>query len=324
MHPRPPTDVNAYENMETDPDRRVAHLASKQHGVFSRAQAKNAGLTDSAIRNRVSAGRWQCLHRGVYRIEGAPTGWLPSLAAAWMAWGPWAVVSHLAAAALYELVGFEPGPLELIVPRGCATRRLLPGVVTHRPSVVVRGDVARRGMFLITAPVRTLFDLASVVDRDRLEDAFDDAVRRGLVSARHMRQRLHELDGRGRRGVANLRRIVDDRSQHRRVPQSVFETRTMRAFRAAGLPKAVLQHPIRDRGRLVAIVDFAFPDQRIAIEADGYRWHAGRRRWEHDLARRNTLTSLGWHVLHLTWNDVSTRPEETAAIVAALLRTPQA
>ena len=36
-----------------------------------------------------------------------------------------------------------------------------------------------------------------------------------------------------------------------------------------GLPKPELQHEVRDGHRLVAIVDFAFPALKIAIEADG-------------------------------------------------------
>jgi very-short-patch-repair endonuclease len=70
---------------------------------------------------------------------------------------------------------------------------------------------------------------------------------------------------------------------------------------------------------VVAVVDFAYPDRRIAIEVDGYRWHAGRRRWERDLARRNALTALGWRVLHVTAADIEQRPGDMLAIVRAAL-----
>ena len=51
----------------------------------------------------------------------------------------------------------------------------------------------------------------------------------------------------------------------------------------------------------MAIVDFAYPDIKLAIEAEGYRWHSSRARWERDLERRNELTALGWRVIHVTW-----------------------
>jgi very-short-patch-repair endonuclease len=70
---------------------------------------------------------------------------------------------------------------------------------------------------------------------------------------------------------------------------------------------------------LVAIIDFAYPAQRIAIEADGYRWHSGRHRWQRDLARRNKLTELGWKVFHITWSDITDRPEATMGSITSAL-----
>jgi very-short-patch-repair endonuclease len=84
----------------------------------------------------------------------------------------------------------------------------------------------------------------------------------------------------------------------------------------AGLPKPAIQHEIRDRGRLVAIVDFAYPDVRLAIEADGYRWHSGRARWRTDLQRRNAVTALGWRIVHVTWEDLERTPDELLRLIS--------
>lgn len=103
------------------------------------------------------------------------------------------------------------------------------------------------------------------------------------------------------------------------APGSPLERRLLRLLRSAGLAAgAVAQHEIRDRGRLVAIADVAFPALKLALEADGYRWHAGRARWEHDLARRNRLVALGWTVLHVTAADLDQRREETVRTIARL------
>jgi very-short-patch-repair endonuclease len=75
-------------------------------------------------------------------------------------------------------------------------------------------------------------------------------------------------------------------------------------LRRARIDGLVAQHEIRVRGRVVARVDFAVPAARLAIEADSYRWHSGRKNWQEDLARRNALTSLGWRVIHVTWGDL--------------------
>ncbi len=217
------------------------------------------------------------------------------------------MVSHLAAAALWKLVGFEPGLVEVTVPRG--GRRSHPeGVVVHWLPVLPPPDVASIAAIPVTSVARTLIDVASVAERDAVEEALDDALRRKLVSLRRLRWRVTELGGSGRKGVTVIRSLLEARDPNSAVPESVFETRLFRVLKEAGFAKPVLQHPVFDGPRPVAVVDFAFPHLRVALEADGYRWHSGRARWEHDLARRNMLTSLGWRVIHITWTDLTLRP----------------
>jgi very-short-patch-repair endonuclease len=76
------------------------------------------------------------------------------------------------------------------------------------------------------------------------------------------------------------------------------------------LPEPETQYPVYEHGRVIARLDLAYPDRKLAIEADGYRWHAGRARWQSDLARRNRLTALGWRIIHVTWSDLRDRPDE--------------
>jgi very-short-patch-repair endonuclease len=49
-------------------DARVAAIAAVQHGVITFAQLIAAGLTATAIRNRVRSGRLHRIHRGVYAV----------------------------------------------------------------------------------------------------------------------------------------------------------------------------------------------------------------------------------------------------------------
>lgn len=66
-------------------------------------------------------------------------------------------------------------------------------------------------------------------------------------------------------------------------------------------------------------MDAAYPEGMLALEADGYRWHAGRRAWLRDLRRRNRMAALGWRVLHVTHSDLRDRPGEVVAEVRSLL-----
>lgn len=243
--------------------------------------------------------------------------WHQNLMVACLAWGKGTVISHRAAAALWRLAGFEARLVELTVPR--SRRRAEPGIIHRHP--LFRADVATVEAIPVTTPARTLIDLASVVPQEAVEEAMDDALRRGMVSIPLLRRRLNEIGRPGRPGVAMTRRLLDSRDPAESAPESVFERRLLRALLRAGLPTPVLQHEIRDGGRLVAVVDFAYPDARLAIEADGYRWHSGRIRWDHDRARRNQLTLLGWRIIHITWTDLTRRPWTMIDAVARALAT---
>jgi len=296
-------------------DQRVARLAATQHGVFSRAQAMSLGATKGMLDHRVRGYRWERLGRNVFKLPGNPTSWRQSLMATCLAWGQWAAISHRAAAALWRLAGFDPGPVELTVPRN--RKRLEPGII-HR-HMLLRSEVTILEHIPVTRVERTLIDLTWVSPPELVEEAIDDALRRGIVSLPRLRRRLAELGRPGRPGLVTMRRLLDARDLGAAVPESVFERRLLRVLQRAGLPTPFLQHEVRDGDGLVGVVDFAFPAALLAIEADGYRWHSGRVRWDHDRARRNRLTLLGWRVIHVTWTDMTRDPARTTEAVRQAL-----
>jgi very-short-patch-repair endonuclease len=296
-------------------DERAARLAAAQHGVIARAQAVRLGATKDVIRHRLRTGRWERLAPDVFQLAGAPHSWRQDLISACLVWGGGGVISHRATAALWRLAGFEPGPIELTVPRN--RRRAGPGIIHRHP--LPRADVTTVEGIPVTTPARTLIDLAAVLPREAVEEAMDDALRRGMVSIPLLRRRLNAIGRPGRPGIALMRSLLDARDPSVGVPESVLERRLLRTLQQAGLPSPVLQYEIRTGDRLVAVVDFAYPDARLAIEADGYRWHSGRSRWDHDRARRNRLTLLGWRIIHVTWTDLTRRPAATIEAVRSAL-----
>lgn len=296
------------------PDARIARLASGRHGVFSYTEAIRAGFTKRTVYGRISTNRWERLYAGVYRLNGAPSSWRQQLFAACLALGRGAVASYRAAGALWHLAGYDPGILEVSVPRGRRPREH--GVLVHQV-VLLPVDVTAVEAIPITTPTRTLLDLAAVSPADAVEEALDDALRRGLIKLPRLRWRAEQLGPRS--GVNVMRRLLDARAETVGSPQSVLETRLLQLLKRAGLPTPECQHEIRDRGRLIAVVDFAYTEERLAIEADGYRWHSGRARWQHDLARRNELTRLGWRVIHVTAEDLNQHAEATVRAVAEAL-----
>lgn len=288
----------------------MARIASRQFGLISLAQARDEGLSLGALHDRVHSGRLERILPSVYRVAGAPSSWQQSLMAVTV-WAPEGTVSHRAAAALWELDGFLPGPVELSTKRG---RKAPAGWITlHRASRLEEADITTARRIRVTTPARTVADLCAVVQRDDLEPALDDALRRGLTSLPRLRWTAKRLGGRGRPGARLLAELLRERGPGWTPPASRLEARVLALLRQAGLPEPSAQWEIRDNGILLARVDFAYPDSKLAIEADGYRYHSGRGAWQRDRVRRNAVTSRGWRVLHVTWQDLTFRPGEIAA-----------
>jgi hypothetical protein len=281
----------------------IARLAARQQGLFTHQQVVAAGVTRGLIRHRLGTGRWVLVGPGVYRLAGVPVTWKQRALAACMVAGPGAVVSHRSAAVLWGISGFRPGPLEITVPAGRSNQNALARV--HRSSV--RG--VRRDGVPVTRPARTLVDLAGTVSGARLEEAVDDVLCRRLC-------RLDQLVVLGgRRGARALRAVLDAWNGDA-LPEGVAEMRVVRRLLAGGLPQPVRQHEIWVEGVFVARVDLAYPQDRLAIELDGFRWHAGRGPFRSDRLRRNRLEAAGWRLLEAAPEDVP----ELVRSAAALLR----
>jgi len=176
----------------------------------------------------------------------------------------------------------------------------------------------------VTTPARTLLDIACVAPMDVVEEALDDALRRRLVTIARLRWRLAEAGGPGRPGTATIRALLEARLSSEAVPDSVFERRFFRALKDAGLPLPVAQFPVQINGRTIAVADFAYPDHRLIIETDGYRYHSSRLSWERDRTRNNGLAVLGWRVVHVTWNELTRHPDRVTRAIREALAEPSA
>ncbi|MEA2452300.1 MAG: hypothetical protein QOG04_1010 [Actinomycetota bacterium] len=291
----------------------LVELALSQHGVVSAQQAQHLGIDHRALSRAVKSRKLAKVHRGVYRMGGAQMTWLGDLMAAHLWLGDDSAVSHLSAAALWELPGFREGPVELSTPRN---RKPLPPVVVHKASGELGAHTTTVACIPVTNAGRTLIDIAGLVPADQLECAVEDGIRRRLTSLGHLRYLMQGLHGKGAHGVASIRRLLDGQGS---ITESQFETKLLQAIRKAGLPEPVLQHEVMADGHLVARVDFAYPWAKVAIEADSYSFHSGRHAWEADLDRRSALTSLGWLVIHVTYRQMQSGMDAVAGRIKRVL-----
>src|SRR5438309_2012866 len=81
--------------------RQIAQIAARQHGNVTRPQLLAIGLGDDAISYRVKTDRLHRVHRGVYAVGRPPAQPIERAAAAVLACGPRAALSHGSAMTLW-------------------------------------------------------------------------------------------------------------------------------------------------------------------------------------------------------------------------------
>lgn len=218
--------------------------------------------------------------------------------------------------------GKKPIELEVTVPRNRKRRRPDQIIIHWLEEPIPPEDITTIDGIPVTTPARTLLDLLTVEPERVVVRALDDALRRQIVTLSFLDSWLQDDRRKRHRGWRALRRLVDERLDCG-VTDSSLEDDVIRLLADAGLPKPQLQYILRDGDRFVARLDFAYPDQRVAIEADGFRYHADRHAFDHDRARANAVQALGWRVLRVTAKHLEQDPEAVSTWVRqALSRYP--
>lgn len=312
---RPPA-ASGRENGTPHHDAQIARVASRQAGAISGAQLGAIGLGRGAVAHRVATGRLHRRHRGVYLVGHTAAAPLAEEFAALLACGPSAILSRHTAAGLW---GFRPparAPVDVLVPGGDPRRH--PGIrirSTARPL-----PAADRGVRLglpVTAPARTLLDLAAVLDTRDLRWAIEEARVRRLLRTADLRS-VMERNPR-RRGAARLRTALGIAGSTASVTRSEAERRLADLLIAARLPQPEFNVRV---GRHE--VDVLWRAANLVVEVDGYAFHSGREAFERDRRRDAELQVRGFQVTRLTWRQITEEPLFVAALLARLLARPPA
>lgn len=285
-------------------EQELARLAGAAHGVVTRSQLLAAGLTSEQIASRLRRGVLLREHRGVYRVgHRAPSPEARYLAAV-LACGPGAMLCGAPAGRLWGVVkGDWPAP-EVVAP----TERRVAGVVTRRSRRAARAGTTLRGI-PVTTVAQTLVDLAARLTEDELALACHEAgVRYGTTP----RQVERLLTRRSRRpGAAKLRSVL-----HGDTPVSLsgLERRFLALLREAGLPRPQTNRPAGTKR-----VDCRWPEHRLTVELDSYRYHRSRHAWEQDRRREREAYARGDDLRRYTHGDVFKRTGLVLAELRGLL-----
>jgi very-short-patch-repair endonuclease len=287
----------------------VAERAAAAWGVLSLAELRECGLDRQAVAVRVRSGRLHRMYRGVYAVGHAAPPLEGIFLAAVKACGPGAVLSHFSAAALLGLVAWDARHPEVTL-RGTATR-VQRGLRVHRTRVLDPVDVTRERGIPITAPARTLVDLAATLEPRALRRAVREAQALRLVSIRNLVEALDRLGP--RRGARKLARLVATGPAPTR---SELEDAVLDLILRGGLAHPHVNTPLVLGGRRV-VPDFRWPEQRLVVEADGGAWHDHPLAREDDAERQALLEAHGERVIRVTWHQAIARRAETLARLRA-------
>jgi putative AbiEi antitoxin of type IV toxin-antitoxin system len=287
-------------------DRVIRELASRAHGVVTRSELVDAGLTTDEVKRRREKGLLIPVHRGVYRFGHHAPSLEARYLAAVKACGNEAVLSGRAAAYLWRLAKGSPPKPEVLTPND----RRVPGVRVHRARRTELAEIGKRQGIPITTVPRTLIDLAASLPEDALARACHEAgvlYRTTPTQVDALLSRLPNAPGR-----AKLERVL-----HGKVPVTLskLESRFLKLLREGGLSL-----PITNRTADGHRVDCRWPEHRITVELDSYRFHNSRYAWDKDRLREREARSRGDEFRRYTWGDVIEDPEYMLNELRELLR----
>lgn len=295
-------------------DQTIARLADVQHGVVARSQLLAAGLTASEIGWRLRHDRLLRMHRGIYAVGHRRLAQEGFWLAAVLAGGPGAALSHRDAAALHglERVPSPAARIEITTPRRQESDRRL-RVHGRRP--LVAAEVTTIRGIAVTSVARTLVDLAGVTSRERLSEALSIAEREGILDLAAVDAARERVRGRPGAGDANLRAVLAEHAARgTQLTREELERRLRRLVRIHHLGSPLLNAHVCGYE-----VDAFWPDARLVVETDGWRWHRDRRAFARDREKSNALQLAGYTVLRFTHDAVTRRPSQVSAAIGRAL-----
>jgi len=288
---------------------------AKQHGVISRKQALEHGMSRSQIEGRLANGFWVQLANGVYAVSTSGPTWERQLWAA-VRVHPAAYAAGRSAGFLHGMPGFLRSRPEVLAPFPGNGRAPLGRVIRSRHFASVATTTVQD--YTVTSVAETILTLAMRETRNSLERIIDNELARRSCSIADFNPILQRLKKANFAGLSSLRSIVRSRSEDAyQPPMSELERLLYRLLDRPEFPPFRRQAPM-DYPRLAATTDAFIPQWRLIVEADGRRWHSREADFEKDRARDNAAAAAGLVVVRFTYRMLK---DDAAGCSQTLLET---
>ena len=290
----------------------LERLLDEQKGVVTNGQILTH-LTRRAFEAELNSGSLERMWQGIYcRGEADDALRLRGLD---LSCGTAVAVCLGTAATVYGFDTEEPAALHVLSPPGSRLRSA-DGLVVHRRDGAPLSVVAGRRA---TAPAWTAVEVARGLRRPRALATLDAALRSGTCNRVELwRAAVAQA---GRRGIVAVRELILLADG---LAESPMESEARLAMIDGGLPVPELQYEIVDGNGELRRVDFAWPEQRVAVEYDGLDWHSGPEAMRRDRKRTVALLDVGWVVIAIVFEDVRHRAWDFVARIDSQLRRARA
>jgi hypothetical protein len=286
-------------------ERELARIAGRQHGVVTHRQLDGAGVSRNEIAHRLGTGALIGEHRGVYRVGHRAPSVDATYMAAVLACGDGALLCGAAAGYLHRLLKGSPPGAEVLT----LTERHVKGVITHRARADGGNNGSRvRGIPVTTVP-RTLVDLAGVLSAEALARVCHEAGVLYRTTPRHVEAVLERRPNSP--GAKTLRAVM---SGDVHVTLSHLERAFLKLLREHSLPL-----PLTNRIAGGRRVDCRWPEHRLTVELNSYRFHNSRHSWEQDYERAREARAREDAFRRFSYGDVLEDPAYVLAEIRGLL-----
>ena len=285
-------------------ERVIARIARDAHGVVTRAELLQTGITADEIKWRLRIGALIRVHHGVYRVGHAAPSTEATYMAAVKAGGPGAVLSGRAAAHLLSLIKGAPPPPEVTT----RTARKVAGVRTRRAQRVQA--IRFKGIPVTNVP-QTLVDLARTLDTDELAAVCHEAGVRYGTKPHHVEAVLATCPN-----APGARKLRDILFGEIRVTLSKLERAFLQLLQEHDLPL-----PITNRVASGRYVDCRWPEHKLTVELDSYTYHSSRQAWERDRRREREAYAREDQFRRYTKGDIDDTPLTVVAELTKLTRS---
>ena len=293
----------------------LSDLATKQHGLLTAAQLRAAGYSKRMVASRVHDGVMMRRATGVLQLAGSSPTWEQSVMAAVLAAQPVAAASVRSAARLW---GFRSVDDEVEVSIVFPRRVVLDIAIVHRSRDLTPSDITEVDGIPTTTPDRTICDLGLVFPETEVYRILCHAIAVGLVTPHELWTMRHRTSKQGRNGTGVLQRVLEALPDGIERVESGPEALFLKLCEDAGLPRPMIQLPIRVAGRSFRL-DFAWPGSKVFVEVDGAAFHSSIDQIAADGGRQNLLVQFGWRPVRFTYEDLRSRQAQVARAVRQIL-----